>query len=99
MVLPIGVGVGIAIKGAGKVLSKTKIGQKVLKNVIKKIQKTPDKAFRQDKTYNLSTGPGGKIIKGRTNKQKAIKQQKEIKRKFDAKGDTYHSPFKKGGKV
>jgi len=35
MVLPIGVGVGIAIKGAGKVLSKTKIGQKVLKNVIK----------------------------------------------------------------
>ena len=54
---------------------------------------------RQDKTYNLSTGPGGKIIKGKTNKQKAIKQQKEIKRKFDAKGDTYKSPFKKGGKV
>ena len=99
MPLPIALGAGIAIRGAGKALSKTKVGQKVLKHVIKVIKKTPDKAFRQDKTYNLSTGPGGKIIKGKTNKQKAIKQQKEIKRKFDAKGDTYKSPFKKGGKV
>ena len=94
MPLPIGIGAGIAIRGAGKAL-----GRKVLKNVVKRIKKTPNKAFREDKTYNLSTGPKGKIIKGKTNKQKAIKQQKEIKRKFDAKGDTYKSPFKKGGKV
>ena len=99
MPVPIAVGAGIALRGAGKALTKTKVGQKVLKNVIKKIKKTPNKAFREDKTYNLSTGPKGKIIKGKTNKQKAIKQQKEIKRKFDAKGDTYKSPFKKGGKV
>ena len=94
MALPIAVGAGIAIRGAGKAL-----GRKVLKNVVKRIKKTPNKAFREDKTYNLSTGPKGKIIKGKTNKQKAIKQQKEIKRKFDAKGDTYVSPFRKGGKV
>jgi len=94
MGLPIAIGAGIALRGAGKAL-----GRKVLKNVVKRIKKTPNKAFREDKTYNLSTGPKGKIIKGKTNKQKAIKQQKEIKRKFDAKGDTYKSPFKKGGKV
>ena len=99
MPLPIGIGAGIAIRGAGKALAKSKVGQKVLKNVVKRIKKTPNKAFREDKTYNLSTGPKGKIIKGKTNKQKAIKQQKEIKRKFDAKGDTYKSPFKRGGRA
>jgi len=94
MGLPIAIGAGIALRGAGKAL-----GRKVLKNVVKRIKKTPNKAFREDKTYNLSTGPKGKIIKGKTNKQKAIKQQKEIKRKFDAKGDTYKSPFKRGGRA
>jgi len=69
---PLAVGAGIAARGIGRAL---------LKNVVKRIKKTPNKAFREDKTYKLSTGPKGKIIKGRTNKKKAIQQQKDIFRK------------------
>ena len=39
MPLPIGIGAGIAIRGAGKALAKSKVGQKVLKNVVKRIKK------------------------------------------------------------
>ena len=83
MVIPIALGAGIALRGAGKAL-----GRKVLKNVIKKIKKTPNKKFTDSPAKS-----GGR------QKKKAIQQQREIKRKFDAKGDTYKSPFKKGGKV
>tara|TARA_R100001086_G_scaffold202120_1_gene118269 strand:+ start:253 stop:528 length:276 start_codon:yes stop_codon:yes gene_type:complete len=91
MGLPIAIGAGAALRGAGKAL-----GKRVLKKVIKRIKKTPNKAFRQDKTYKLLGPKGmrtrGKIIKGKTNKQKAIQEQKTIKRKFDAKGDRYRGP-------
>ena len=40
MGLPIAIGAGIALRGAGKAL-----GRKVLKNVIKRIKKTPNKKF------------------------------------------------------
>ena len=83
MALPIALGAGIALRGAGKAL-----GRKVLKNVIKKIKKTPNKKFTDS-----SVKSGGK------QKKKAIEQQRQIKRNYDAKGDTYTSPFKKGGKV
>ena len=69
---PLVVGAGIAARGIGKAL---------LKNVVKRIKKTPNKAFREDKTYKLSTGTKGKVIKGKTNKKKAIQQQKDIFRK------------------
>ena len=75
----IGIGAGIALRGVGK---------KVLKHVIKKIQKTPNKKFTDSFLKS-----GGK------QKKKAIEQQRQIKRNYDAKGDTYTSPFKKGGKV
>jgi hypothetical protein len=88
MPVPIAVGAGIAIRGVGKALIKSKVGQKVLKNVIKRIKKTPNKKFTDSPAKS-----GGK------QKEKAIKQQRQIKRNYDAKGDTYTSPFKKGGKV
>jgi len=72
LAVPLAVGAGIAARGIGKAL---------LKNVVKRIKKTPNKAFREDKTYKLSTGPKGKIIKGKTNKKKAVQQQKDIFRK------------------
>jgi len=88
MAIPIAVGAGIAIRGAGKALSKTKVGEKVLKHVIKRIQKTPNKKFTDSPAKS-----------GGNQKKKAIQQQKQIKKNYDKKGDTYHSPFKKGGKV
>ena len=73
---PLVVGAGIAVRGLGKAL---------LKNVVKRIKKTPNKAFRQDKTYKLLGPKGmrtrGKIIKDKTNKKKAIQEQKDIFRK------------------
>ena len=83
MVIPIALGAGIALRGAGKAL-----GRKVLKNVIKRIKKTPNKKFTDSPAKS-----GGR------QKKKAIQQQREIKRKFDAKGDTYKSPFKRGGRA
>jgi prophage antirepressor-like protein len=71
--------VGGAIVGAG--IAARGIGKALLKNVVKRIKKTPNKAFREDKTYKLSTGTKGKVIKGKTNKKKAIQQQKDIFRK------------------
>jgi hypothetical protein len=70
---PLVAGAGIAVKGIGRAL---------LKNVVKRIKKIPNKAFREDKTYKLLGPKGmktrGKIIKGKTNKRKAIQQQKDI---------------------
>ena len=83
MGLPIAIGAGIALRGAGKAL-----GRKVLKNVIKRIKKTPNKKFTDSPAKS-----------GRKQKKKAVQQQREIKRKFDAKGDTYKSPFKRGGRA
>ena len=54
----------------------------------KEYKKTPNKKFTDSPAKS-----GGK------QKKKAIQQQREIKRKFDAKGDTYKSPFKRGGRA
>ena len=70
-----------------------------LKNVKKKIQKIPNKNFREDKIYELSTGKKGSIVSGKKNKEKAIKEQISIAGKMTAKGDEYLPPFKKGGRV
>ena len=70
-----------------------------LKNVKKKIQKIPNKNFREDKIYELSTGKKGSIVSGKKNKEKAIKEQISIAGKMTAKGDEYLPPFRKGGRV
>ena len=73
-----------------------------LRKTKKIIQKTPNKKFREDKTYELSTGKGGKIISGKKNKKLAIRQQKSIADKMTQKGDPYTPPikaFKRGGDV
>ena len=72
--------------GAGKNL-KTKSDFK-LKNQIKKIKKTPDKKFKEDKTYELSTGKFGKIIKGSEGKKKYLQETKR-----------YHQAHKKMGLI
>ena len=90
---PLAVGAGIAARGIGKAL---------LKNVIKRIKKVPNKAFRQDLTYKIKGPKGmrtrGKIVKGKTNKQKAIKQQKDIYNKGGAGLRDYSKGRSKGRK-
>lgn len=56
---PLVVGAGIAVRGIGKAL---------LKNVVKRIKKVPNKSFK---------GPNSKIS-GKAQKNKAIKEQKNI---------------------
>ena len=63
------------------------------------IQKIPNKNFREDKIYELSTGKKGSIVSGKKNKEKAIKEQISIAGKMTAKGDEYLPPFRKGGRV
>ena len=87
---PLVVGAGIAVRGLGKAL---------LKNVVKRIKKTPNKAFREDKTYKLSTGRKGKIIKGKTNKKKAIQEQKNIHSKGGVGLRDYSKGRSKGQKA
>ena len=70
-----------------------------LKNFKKKIQKIPNKNFREDKIYELSTGKKGSIVSGKKNKEKAIKEQTSIAGKMTAKGDEYLPPFRKGGRA
>ena len=81
---------GVAARGLGKAF---------LKNVIKRIKKTPNKAFREDKTYKLSTGRKGKIIKGKTNKKKAIQEQKNIHSKGGVGLRDYSKGRSKGQKA
>ena len=98
--------VGIAIKGLGLLgklgksskLSKKKRGDFAMKNFKKRLQKTPNKILRQDKTYELSTGKFGKIISGKKQKKKILKQQHSIKRKWEATGDEW-GPWKYGAKA
>jgi hypothetical protein len=61
-----------------------------LKNLKKRIKKTPDKIFREDKTYELSTGKFGKITSGKEQKKKIIQQQQAIKNKDPV---DYRSPI------
>ena len=71
-------------KGMGKIANWS------LKNLKKRIKKTPDKIFREDKTYELSTGKFGKITSGKEQKKKIIKQQHSIHRD---QGEDYRSPI------
>ena len=83
-------------------------GDYAMKNFKKRLTKSPNKPFREDKTYKLYTGPRktkthGKIISGKAQKKKILQQQIDIKRSWDAKGDKW-GPYKggwkaKGGKV
>jgi len=94
----IGIGIGIAKKGLGllgKVVNKATKSKSdfSLKNQIKKIKKTPNKVFRQDKTYKLdspatvsSKGGGnprthGKIIKGSKGKKDYVNDWKRYHHK------------------
>ena len=89
---------GAALDEAGYKGGVGRINRLRLRNVKKQIQKTPDKKFKEDKTYALSTGTGGKIVSGKKNKKDAIKQQIIKANKFTAKGDEYPG-LKKGGRV
>ena len=106
------IGTRIAKAGSKKAMGSPRApmtkGDYAMKNFKKRIQKTPNKPFREDKTYKLYTGPGktkthGKIISGKAQKKKILQQQIDIKRSWDAKGGKW-GPYKsgwkaKGGKV
>ena len=47
MPLPIGIGAGIAIRGAGKALAKSKEGQKDVRNTMRETEERIDAAMRQ----------------------------------------------------
>ena len=57
-----------------------------LKQAIKQTKKMPDKKFREDKTYELSTGKFGKIISGKTGKKNYIKALKYYHHRAQPKG-------------
>ena len=57
-----------------------------LEKAIKQTKKMPDKKFRQDKTYELSTGKFGKIIKGSKGKKNYIKAMKRYHHAWQPKG-------------
>ena len=106
------IGTRIAKAGSKKAMGNPRApmtkGDYAMKNLKKRMQKTPNKPFRQDKTYKLYAGPGktkthGKIISGKAQKKKIVQEQIDIKRSWDAKGDKW-GPYKggwkaKGGKV
>ena len=91
-------GTNINYSGASRKLS----GKKALKQTIKKIKKTPNKNFRQDKSYTLDIpskkNPNQKTFQriegGKEQKKKAIQQQQDI---YNKQKEDYRSPFKKGG--
>jgi hypothetical protein len=93
-------GTNINYSGASRKLS----GKEALKQTIKKIKKTPNKNFKQDKSYTLDIpskrNPNQKnfqrIEGGKEQKQKAIQQQQDI---YNKQKEDYRSPFKKGGLV
>jgi hypothetical protein len=80
-------GTNINYSGASRKLS----GKKALKQTIKKIKKTPNENFKQDKSYTLEG-----VVGGKEQKQKAIQQQQDI---YNKQKEDYRSPFKKGGLV
>ena len=57
-----------------------------LERAIKETKKMPDKKFREDKTYELSTGKFGKIISGKTGKKNYIKALKYYHHRAQPKG-------------
>jgi hypothetical protein len=57
-----------------------------LERAIKQTKKMPDKKFREDKTYELSTGKFGKIIKGSKGKKNYIKAMKRYHHAWQPKG-------------
>jgi len=79
-------------------------GAKALKRFVKKIKKTPNKNFREDKSYTLdissSRNPKKKTFQnikgGAAQKKEIIKQEKK---KFNKQKENYKSPLKlaKGG--
>ena len=89
-------GFGIAKKGFGL------LGKSAFKRVKQQIQKTPNKNFRQDKSYTLDIpskrNPNQKTFQriegGKEQKKKAIQQQQDI---YNKQKEDYRSPFKKGG--
>ena len=85
---------GAAKRGLG-LLGKKKRGNFAMKNFKKRLQKTPNKIFRQDKTYTLSTGKKGHIVSGKKQKKKILEQQHAIKRDWEASGHEY-GPYKGG---
>ena len=77
----LGVGAGIAIRGAGKAL---------LKNAVKKAKKTPNKEFKHvniktkkgksDRTGKMQEYPDKTPVKGRQGKKNYIQKMKEYDR-------------------
>ena len=95
-------GIGIAIKGLG-MLGKKKKGDLLMKNFKKRLKKTPNKLFREDKSYTLMKGtPHAKtyqrITSGKKQKKKILAQQHTIKRNWEATGDEW-GPYKYGAKA
>jgi len=93
-------GTNINYSGASRKLS----GKEALKQTIKTIKKTPNKNFRQDKSYKLDIpskkNPDQKTFQriegGKEQKQKAIQQQINT---YNKQKEEYRSPFKRGGLV
>ena len=81
MPLPLAVGAGIAIRGAGKAL---------LKNAVKRAKKTPNKQFKHvniktkkvksDRTGKMQTIPDKTPVKGKQGKKNYIQKMKEYDR-------------------
>ena len=95
-------GLGIALKGLG-MLGKKKKGDLLMKNFKKRLKKTPNKKFREDKSYTLMKGtPHAKtyqhITSGKKQKKKILQQQQTIKRNWEATGDEW-GPNKYGAKA
>ena len=95
-------GIGIAKKGLG-LLGKKKRGNFAMKNFKKRLQKTPNKKFREDKSYTLMEGtPHAKtyqhITSGKKQKKKILQQQQSIKRNWEATGHEW-GPHKGGWKA
>ena len=90
---------GSALDDAGYKGGVGRINKLKVRKQKKLIEKIPNKNFREDKIYELSTGKKGSIVSGKKNKEKAIKEQISIAGKMTAKGDEYLPPFRKGGRV
>ena len=95
-------GIGIAKRGLG-LLGKKKRGNFAMKNFKKRLQKTPNKKFREDKSYTLMEGtPHAKtyqhITSGKKQKKKILQQQQTIKRNWEATGHEW-GPHKGGWKA
>ena len=96
-------------KAAGGVIAGARVaapyvlkGAKALKKFIKRIKKTPNKNFKEDKSYTLDLpskrNPKQKTYQriegGAKKKKEIIKKEKE---KFNKNPENYRSPLKKGG--